>query len=85
MTARYLLCPGMVTSRTDGQRHHVGASKIAMLYGVSMAESLVLPGLSDRMDRMMERRSLLDRASRGELVALVPRADGDYRLQEAHP
>lgn len=83
MTARYLLCPGLVTSRTDGDRHYVDAPQLAMLYGVPMAECLVLPGLSPGWDRMMERRSLLDRAASGELVGLVPRADGDYRLPEA--
>lgn len=34
MSARYLLVPGLVTSRTDGQVHHVGASDLARLYGL---------------------------------------------------
>ena len=83
MITRYLLCPGLVRSRTDGDRHHVGASELARLYGVPMADCLVLQGLSSSMDRAMERRSLLDRAISGELVRLVPRDDGDYRLPEA--
>ena len=80
MTARYLLCPGPVISRTDGDWHHVGASQLAMLYGVPMAECQVLPHSSPMNHG--SRMALLDRAARGELIALRPRADGDYRLPE---
>lgn len=78
MSARYLLCPGEVRSRTDGTWHHVGAAQLAALYGVSMAGCLVLP-FADRR----RRDELLDRADSGEFIALKPRYDGDYRLPEA--
>lgn len=92
MVARYLLCPGWVMSRTDGDRHHVGAEELARLYCVPMTECVVLPGLRSRTsawaqawarDRMAERRNLLDRARSGELVALHPRHDGDYKLPKS--
>lgn len=77
-TARYLLCPGLVRSRADGDRHHVGASRLAMLYRVPMADCLVLP--PQRPENHRARMDLLDRVRLGELIALQPRADGQYRL-----
>ena len=41
MTSHYVLCPGWVRSRTDGDAHFIGARQLAHLYGVSMAECLV--------------------------------------------
>ena len=82
MAARYLLCPGWVTSRTDGDRHYVGASQLAMLYGVSMAECMVLPDPSS-FENAMRRSLLLDRMVHGELIPLSPRKDGDYKLPKS--
>lgn len=78
MTARYLLCPGLVRSRADGDRHHVGAMDLARLYGVRVADCLVLP--PQRPENHRARMDLLDRVRLGELVALQPRADGQYQL-----
>ena len=83
MTARYLLCPGIVTSRTDGDRHHVGAGELANLYGVPMSACVVLPAAEHgALGGGRARFEMLDRADRGEFVALWPRANGDYRLPE---
>lgn len=46
MTALYLLCPGPVRSRTDGDWHHIGARQLAHLYRVPMDECVVLPPLA---------------------------------------
>lgn len=78
MTPRYLLCPGPVRSRVDGSLHHVGADQLAALYGVPMAECVVMP--LQRPEHHRARMALLDRVRLGELVALYPRFDGDYRL-----
>lgn len=78
MTARYLLCPGLVRSRNDGDRHHVSAMELAWLYGVRMADCLVLP--PQRPENHRARMDLLDRVRLGELVALQPHDDGQYRL-----
>jgi hypothetical protein len=80
VTVRYLLCPGEVTSRHDGQSHHVGVAQLAALYRVPMSECFVLPS---PVPDYRARNDLLARADRGELVALHPRFDGDYRLP--HP
>ncbi|WP_156136055.1 hypothetical protein [Delftia sp. ZNC0008] len=80
MKARYLLCPGVVPSRTDGDRHFIGASELAALYGVRMAACLILPEDGHRADPQYRwlRQQLLARADRGELIALRPRRDGKY-------
>ena len=38
---KYLICPGWVTSKTDGQRHHVGHRTLIMLYGVDPRECVI--------------------------------------------
>lgn len=83
MTARYLLCPGLVRSRVDGQVHHIGANQLAALYGVPMAECLVMP--PQRLEHHYTRMALLDRVRLGELIALHPRFDGDYLLPQPAP
>ena len=73
---RYVLCPGMVTSRTDGQRHHVGAYQLAKLYGVAPNDCLIYE------PEPWWPRSYHERAEerhRG-LIRLMPREDGDYSL-----
>lgn len=80
MMALYLLFPGRVTSRTDGDKHHVTASQLAMLYGVPMSECMVMPPQSPENHRA--RMDLLDRVRLGELIGLAPRFDGDYRIPQ---
>lgn len=53
MTARYLLCPGNVRSRRDGQAHYVPAMQLATLYSVPFADCVILPGTRTPMDRLM--------------------------------
>lgn len=78
MTRRYLLCPGVVRSRTDGQMHHIGVAQLANLYGVSMAECLVLPSDNEWASRMKHRNLM----ARTDLIHLHPRDDGNYTLPE---
>ncbi len=78
MTARYLLCPGMVRSRTDRDQHHVGARELAMLYRVRMVDCLVMPPQTPANHR--QRMGLFDRVLDGELIALHPRSSGEYPL-----
>ena len=35
---QYVLCPGMVTSKTDRQFHYIGAMALARLYGVDLKQ-----------------------------------------------
>lgn len=71
---RYVLRPGRVVSRTDGQVHFVGHHQLAMLYGVRLSECLVVnpgeaetPGVHDLPG----------------LIHLWPRYDGQYRHPQA--
>lgn len=83
MKLRYLLCPGPVQSRTDGDLHHITARQLAFLYGVPMAECVTLPEPAPSGGACYPsnslRRDLLASVKRGELIALCPRYDGDYR------
>lgn len=74
---RYLVCPGFVTSRTDGHDHYLSAGRLMQLYGAPPALCTVL--LHWTTDRV-RRREQLDQLARGEFVALSPRYDGDYTL-----
>ena len=40
---KYLLCPGWVPSKTDGDRHYITAGALARLYGVPLSECLTMP------------------------------------------
>lgn len=81
MTPRYLLCPGSVRSRMDGQWRYFGARDLARLYGVAMSDCLVLPRHDEPMlGGGILRAELLAQADRGQLIALWPRTDGHYRL-----
>lgn len=85
MTARYLLCPGPVLSRHDRQVHHITAPDLAALYGVRFGDCLVLPALGREL-YPCERLRLLERSEPGgDLIALYPRDDGDYRLPQPTP
>lgn len=81
MTARYLLFPGYVTSRTDRQRHHVSAPQLAALYGVRWDDCLIFP-MGRSLDDQQRRNDLHERVARGELTALHPRMSGNYALPE---
>jgi len=77
MNPRYLLCPGDVRSRPDGQVHYVPAMVLARLYGVQLSDCVILPGTRTPADRSM-RSAWLARAAAGEIVPLLPREDADY-------
>lgn len=86
LTARYLLCPGPVRSRADGDLHYVGAAQLAALYRVHLADCVTLPAAEPgAQGGGRARLGLIARADRGEFVALWPRHDGDYRLPEPRP
>ena len=74
MTARYVLCPGYVISRTDGQRHWVGAEQLRRLYGVPARECVTYPQ-GEGIEADIRRRIW---CAPPESVELRPRHDGDY-------
>lgn len=65
--AKYVLCPGPVVSRADGQLHQIGSRQLADLYRVPM-EDCIVKQQGDREDDPRFR----------DLPRLRPRADGDY-------
>ena len=68
MSPRYLLCPGYVISRHDGDKHYIGPGALAKLYGVDLRECVVL-GRGQKPGRA--------------LIPLRPRENGDYTLPAA--
>lgn len=75
MMPRYAIYPGPVTSRADGQRHHVSADRLARLYGVDLRECLVVTTLDLSHPAMRAHCAAAEK-----LVALRPRYSGDYSL-----
>lgn len=68
---KYALCPGFVTSRTDGDRHYVGAVNLAELYGVPMSECVIFDP---------DRPHLAAGVKATGLIFLRPRRDGRYEV-----
>lgn len=73
---KYLVCPGRVTSKNDGQRHYIGPVQLMTLYGVDPCECEIYEPATwwpTSYYTMAEERH------RG-LIKLVPRYNGDYSL-----
>jgi|688.fasta_scaffold701676_2 hypothetical protein len=66
---RYVLCPGWITSRNDGDRHYISAAKLAKCYDVNLRDCLI----------QLPKQKLYPEFYTG-MVFLEPRLDGDYRL-----
>lgn len=68
-TPRYVLHPGPVVSRTDGQEHLIDARALVWLHQVRREDCML--GVDPAYRRLSE-------AERAALVPLAPRYDGDY-------
>ena len=66
---RYMLHPGPMTSKTDGDRHFIGAGQLAQLYGVSLKNCVVCDNTS--------KGSPVDDP---RYIHLYPRYNGDYEI-----
>lgn len=66
---KYVVYPGFVQSRHDGDVHYITARQLMHLYGVRLSDCVVAQSDTD----------LLGRDFTG-LIPLRPRYDGDYRL-----
>jgi hypothetical protein len=75
---KYVLYPGLVTSKSDGQVCHVTAAKLAMLYGVPLDQCFIYP--SGNLHHS-ETNALKLRTK--NMIALRPRFDGNYTLPKA--
>lgn len=67
---RYVICPGYVISRNDGQRKYIDAGALIHLYRVNPAECFIVgPYQSPRIQFGKDV---------GGLIFLHPRTDGRY-------
>ncbi len=64
MRPRYLLCPGYILSKYDGDTHFISAGQLKSLYGVHW------------QDCDIEKREIDH--NRYRYIRLFPRYDGDY-------
>lgn len=70
----YVLHPGWVASRFDGDRHYITAGRLAALYGVKMGRCVIAP------DSEIEWRLWIEPVG---AIHLWPRHDGNYVLPVA--
>lgn len=68
MKTKYLVVPGYVTSKNDGDRHFIGAGDLMRLYGVNPQECRVVT----------EEGSTF--GSEKDLIVLRPSYSGNYSL-----
>jgi hypothetical protein len=68
---KYAVYPGYVISKNDGDEHYIGARQLMRLYGVSQRECRIFD----------KHHHHLNSAADG-LIALYPRFDGNYTLQQ---
>lgn len=69
---KYIVEPGPITSKNDGDIHHISAGRLMELYGVKPSECVIYRDRSDLL------------GLRGTFLILTPRFDGDYRLERCH-
>lgn len=67
---KYLVLPGHITSRTDGDRNFISGAQLIKLYNVDSQECIIVNGPDDWI-------KLVD-LDQSKLIRLYPRNDGDY-------
>ncbi|MDY6845035.1 MAG: hypothetical protein SVW57_13210 [Thermodesulfobacteriota bacterium] len=70
-TKKYIVWPGYVTSKLDGDRHYISASQLMHLHGVQISECVIIRGPEDHYKLRRIHKDLID---------LSPREDGEYKL-----
>lgn len=68
---KYIVIPGVIQSKSDGQFHHISAAELIGLYGVNPKECKIL---ATKMEQATYR------IHPGQIL-LVPRCDGNYNLK----
>lgn len=71
---KYICWGGDVVSRSDGDRHFIGARRLAQLYSVSPAECIFI----DPSDRPVDVLRGLSAETIDSLIDLYPSETGDY-------
>lgn len=71
MKKKYVVYPGVIKSRFDGDRHYISAYKVMELYKVNPEECALIS--DDRPDIILG-------LNLNHLIPLYPRNDGRYEL-----
>lgn len=71
---KYLLFPGYVRSKVDGDEHFIGAVQLAQLHGVDLRECVVVP--------WGQEESVLAGRDCSKLKVLRPSYHGTYRDEQ---
>lgn len=66
---KYLVYPGIIVSKNDGDRHYIGADKLMKLYGVNPQECKIIDTPISAHGLKLE-----------EYIVLSPNTAGDYSL-----
>lgn len=74
-TKRFLICPGFVRSKTDGQEHHISGRKLIELYGLDPKECVIKQDVYERFASRRQPEPDYD----PELIPLHPLYEGDYK------
>lgn len=72
MEEKYLIVPGQVRSRSDGDTHYISAQELIRLYGVNPKECKIVE------QQVLVNVDRLEKYYPG-LIELRPRYDGKYR------
>lgn len=67
---KYLVIPGYVVSKNDGDRHFINSDQLMRLYGVKQEECVFYSSLE----------AARGKSGNEKLIILVPRPDGKYNL-----
>jgi hypothetical protein len=73
---KYVLFPGIVTSKTDGDQHYLGFRELACLYKVDLRECAIY---EPRPWWTISHYKMAEEQIKG-LIQLKPRYDGNYTL-----
>lgn len=79
-TVKYLLCPGTIESKRDGQWHFINARQLANLYGVRLDECVISHPQGPLVGIRPENVEFI-----ANLIPLHPRYSGDYTLPIPFP
>jgi len=68
---KYIVRPGYITPRTDGDQHYISASRLMQLHGIQPSECIIFRGPEDYHKL---------KGADKNLINVFPRADGKYKV-----
>jgi len=71
---KYIVLPGYVDSKNDGERHYISAQQLIDLYGVNIKLCVIVPYGSEHRPRGYSEEQF------NSMIKLYPRFHGDYNL-----